>query len=79
MFPGTKYVEKVEKKEGSTAFQNIKDLTNHNLTKYNQIRKQPFWRICALTKSLPLKLISLQVPLIKILVTRDKTLFKNKK
>ena len=28
VYPGTKYVEKVEKNEGKPAFQNIKDLTN---------------------------------------------------
>ena len=28
MYPGTKYIEKVEKNEGKPAFQNNKDLTN---------------------------------------------------
>ena len=44
VFPGTKYVEKVEKKLGKTAFQNIKDLTNHssNVTKFGSSHYEGF-------------------------------------
>ena len=36
VYPGTKYVEKVEKNEGKPSFQNIKDLTNGS-SKINKV------------------------------------------
>ena len=42
IFPGTKYVDKVEKKVGKTAFQNVKDLTNRNsnITKFGSTHNE---------------------------------------
>ena len=44
VFPGIKYAGKAKKKEGMPAFQNIKDLTNHNskITKYGSSHYEGF-------------------------------------